>query len=82
MRRRAMSHEDQLLRLGAALTGTVLMASAALAGELARDHMVVLGAICGAGPDPHCGWCFGAAGLVLAGLAAFGLAIRPRALQA
>jgi len=65
-----------MLRLGAALTGIVLMTSASLAADLAREHMLVLGAVCGAGPHPHCGWCLGAASLVLAGLAAFACAVR------
>ena len=38
--------------------------------------MLVLGAVCGAGPHPHCGWCLGAASLVMAGLAAFAVAVR------
>lgn len=65
-----------MLRLGAALTGIVLMTSASLAADLAREHMLALGAVCGAGRHPHCGWCFGAASLVLAGLAAFISALR------
>lgn len=69
--------EDRILRLGAALAGVIFMAGAALAWEMARAHMALLGTICGAGPHPHCGWCYGAASLVLAGLAGFAYAIRP-----
>jgi len=39
--------------------------------------MALLGVICGAGPHPHCGWCYGAASLFLVGLAAFAGALRP-----
>ncbi|MBJ7408923.1 MAG: hypothetical protein JHD15_00955 [Phenylobacterium sp.] len=83
MRRAALSlpSEDQVMRLGAALTGVVLSASAALAADLAQEHMRTLGVICGASPHPHCGWCFGAVGLGLAGLTAFVLALRPRMLS-
>lgn len=62
--------EDHFLRFGAALSSLVFFASAGLSFELARDHMAALGAICGAASAPHCGWCFGAAGLAIAGLAA------------
>lgn len=77
MRPRSAFTEDHVLRLGAVLTGLTLLASAGLAAELARGHMAVLGATCGAGNAPHCAWCFGAAGLALAGLAAFVYAARP-----
>ncbi|WP_293456273.1 hypothetical protein [Phenylobacterium sp.] len=77
MRERAASGEDAFLRIGASLLGAVLLLSAALAADLAREHMAALGAICGAGPHPHCGWCYAAASLVLAGLAAFAVAWRP-----
>lgn len=77
MRRPSMPTEAQVFRLGAAFTGVVMMVSAALAADFAREHMLAIGTICGAGPHPHCGWCFGAAGLVLAGLAAFYVALEP-----
>ena len=64
------AHEALVLRLGAGAAGGVFLASAALAAEQAREHMALLGTLCGAGSNPHCGWCYGAAGLVLAGLAA------------
>lgn len=83
MRRPAVPREDQFLRLGSFAVGVLLMASAWLAGDLARAHMAAIGSICGAGPDPHCGWCFGTASLALAGLAAFVFALRgPRAAAA
>ncbi len=71
--------EDRILRLGAAFVGVVFLAGGALAWDMARAHMALLGTICGAGPHPHCGWCYGAASLVLAGLAGFAYAIRPNA---
>ena len=64
-----------MLRAGAALTGVVLTLSAALAADLARGHMLALGAICGTGANPHCGWCLGGAGLALAGVVAFAFAL-------
>jgi len=77
MRRPAQLTEGRVFRLGAALTGVIMMTSAALAADLARAHMLAIGTICGASSHPHCGWCFGAAGLVLAGLAAFFAALAP-----
>lgn len=74
MRRPAPANEDQILRLGTLAAGVLLMTSAWLAGDLALEHMAAIGTICGAGPGPHCGWCLGAAGLALAGLAALALA--------
>ena len=71
MRRHPFLTEDRAFRLGAAVVGLILTASAALAADLAREHMAFVGAICGASSLPHCGWCYGAASLVLAGLAAF-----------
>jgi hypothetical protein len=71
--------EDRILRLGAAFVGVVFLAGGSLAWDMARAHMALLGTICGAGPHPHCGWCYGAASLVLAGLAGFAYAIRPNA---
>ena len=77
MRRLAHSTEDFAFRMGAGMVGNVLLASAGLAAELARDHMTLLGTVCGANPVPHCGWCLGAASLGLAGLAAFAVALAP-----
>lgn len=77
MRRRPALTEDRALRLGAGVTGLALTASAVLAADLAREHMAFVGAICGASSNPHCGWCYSAAGLALAGLAAFAVALRP-----
>lgn len=77
MRERVASGEDAILRVGAGLLGAVLLLAAALAADLAREHMAALGAICGAGPHPHCGWCYAAASLVLVGLAACAVALRP-----
>lgn len=76
MRARHTFDEALVLRLGAGLVGGMLLTAASLAASLARDHMISLGTICGAGSHPHCGWCYGAASLVLAGLAAFSVALR------
>lgn len=77
MRRLPHPIEDRVFRTGAGTVGGILVASSGIAADLAREHMTLLGTICGAGPDPHCGWCYGAAGLLLTGLAAFALAIAP-----
>ena len=77
MRELSPPREDRVMRLGAALIGAVLTASAVLAADLAREHMRVLGVICGADAHPHCAWCYGAASLGLAGLAAFVMALAP-----
>lgn len=79
MRRPDPLSESQILRLGAGLTGAVLLASAALAADLARQHMAAIGVICGAASHPHCPWCYVAVGLAVAGLAAIAAAIRPQA---
>ncbi|WP_423349872.1 hypothetical protein [Phenylobacterium sp. VNQ135] len=76
MRRRLTSDEDAMLRTGFALLGVILLASGALAFDIARGHMAFLGDMCGA-QQPHCGWCYAAAGLAAAGLAALVAAARP-----
>ena len=68
--------EDRVLRSGVGLIGVIMLAAAAIAADLARGHMALAGAVCGAGPTPHCGWCLVAAGLVFSGLAAFAVALR------
>lgn len=77
MRERAALGEDAILRFGTGLVAAILLLAALLAAGLARDHMAALGSICGASSYPHCGWCYGAAGLFTAGLAAFAVALRP-----
>lgn len=77
MRRQPHPNEDCVFRAGLGVVGGVLLASAGLAADLARDHMRLIGTICGAGAEPHCGWCYGAAALVLSALAAFAVALRP-----
>ena len=77
MRRQPALTTDDVARLAAVLSGFALTASAVLAADLAREHMARLGALCGAAPHPHCGWCYAAAALALAGLAAFAAALRP-----
>jgi hypothetical protein len=74
---RLTAHEDPVLRFGAVVAGGLFLTAASVAVDLAQWHMAGLGTICGASSHPHCGWCFGAAGLVLAGLAAFAYALRP-----
>lgn len=66
-------------RFGVAVGGLILFALAALSWALAQEHIAGRGVICGAGGIPHCGWCYGAAGFALAGLAAFALAFGPAA---
>jgi hypothetical protein len=66
-------------RLGTGVAGLILFTCAALSDGLARAHIASRGVICGADRIPHCGWCYSAAGLVLAGLAAFALALGPAA---
>jgi hypothetical protein len=63
-------------RIGTGLIGLMLFTCAALSQALARGHIAGRGVICGADRIPHCGWCYGAAGFALAGLAAFLLASR------
>jgi hypothetical protein len=69
-------------RLAAFLGATTLFVLAAQAFALARRHMALIGDICGAAPETlHCAWCFVAAGLALAGLAALIFALRPTAMR-
>jgi hypothetical protein len=77
MSRRLDANEDATLRNGLGLLGVVLLASAALAVDLAREHMAALSALCGAPEHPHCGWCHAAAGLALMGVTALLAAVRP-----
>ena len=55
-------------RLAGGLFGFLLLWGAALSAVMAKAHADLLGHICGAGPIPHCGWCYAAPGLALAGL--------------
>lgn len=82
MRRRLALDESLILRLGAGVIGLVLLAAGSLAASLAGEHMIQLGTICGGGAQPHCGWCYAAVGLGLAGLAAFALAARRPPMEA
>lgn len=76
MSRRPTLDEDAMLRSGFALLGVILLASAALAFDVARGHMALLAGLCG-DAEPHCGWCYAATGFVLAGLASLVAAVRP-----
>lgn len=51
-----------------ASAGVVCCVAAAVAAAMAREHMQLLGRICGPAAQPHCAWCFAALGLSLAGL--------------
>lgn len=78
MQRLAHPVKDRAFRLGAGAVGGVLFASSGFAADQALDHMVPFGTICGASHVPHCGWCYSAAGLLLAALAAFFVALDVR----
>jgi len=71
--------QSRVERLTIGLLGASLLASAALAASLARDHMALHGVICGVAEVPHCGWCYAAAALAVAGLATLGVALSPTA---
>lgn len=77
MRRRPQPIQDAAYRAGAGMVGGLLLASAAMAADLARDHMVALGTLCGVAPAPHCGWCLSSAGLAAMALVAFAVALLP-----
>ncbi|HEX5265080.1 MAG TPA: hypothetical protein VFW13_16235 [Phenylobacterium sp.] len=74
MRRPDLSQPSLALRASAGATGVILIAAAARAAELACARMAAMGSLCGASVAHHCGWCFGATGLALAGLAALAAA--------
>lgn len=61
----------------AGLLALTLFAWAGVAALIARAHMAAEGVICG-GAVPHCGWCYAAAALGLAGVSASALFVRPR----
>ncbi len=67
MRHLTQPSETRPLRLGVALLGILLLASAALAGDTALTHMAALGVICGAASAPHCAACIAATTLGLTG---------------
>jgi len=77
MSRPSILSEARAFRLGTGMIGAALMASAVLATDLAREHIRLLGEVCGPRSDPHCGWCYAAASLFLGGLAAFAIASTP-----
>lgn len=70
MRPAPMNDDDPTARR-LRLAGAVLVAGGLFAAGRAIVHMAALKAICGAGPDPHCGWCFAAVALIAAGVTAF-----------
>ena len=69
--------QTRVERMATGLLGASLLASAALAAALARDHMALNGVVCGVANVAHCGWCYAAAALGLAGLVAWGVALSP-----
>lgn len=69
--------QSRVERLATGLLGASFLTSAALSAGLARDHMALRGVICGVEQVPHCGWCYTAAALALAGLAAWVTALSP-----
>lgn len=77
MRDRVSLDENTILRAGTALLGLILLASAAISFELAREHMAALGVICGGEEAPHCGWCYASVGFVMTGLSSLIAAARP-----
>lgn len=60
-------------RLAGGLFGFSLLWGAALSAVMAEVHANRLGHICGAIPTFHCGWCYAAVGLALAGLTVLGV---------
>ena len=67
--------ERRLVASAVAVLGLTLSVCGAVATQIAIEHMARDAAICGP-LNGHCGWCYGAAGLIIAALAAFGLAAR------
>lgn len=58
-----------------AVLGLTLLICGGVATQVAIAHMARDAAVCGP-LNGHCGWCYGAAGLLIGALAAFGLAAR------
>ena len=72
----SLTVQERRLAIGAlAVLGLTLFACGAVATQIAIEHMARDAAICGP-LNGHCGWCYGAAGLIIAALAAIGLAAR------
>ena len=69
--------QTRVERMATGLLGASLLASAALAGGLAGDHMALNGVVCGVAQVAHCGWCYAAAAFGLAGLVAWAEALSP-----
>lgn len=64
-------------RLAGGLFGFLLLWGATLSALFAEAHANALGSICGASASPHCGWCYAAVSLALAGLTACAAALAP-----
>lgn len=78
MRASLAPYQTGAARVTSGLLGAVFLASALLAGELARDEMALRGVICGVThPAAHCAWCYAVAGFAAAAIAAFALALQP-----
>lgn len=69
--------DDATFRAGLSLLGAVLLASGALAFDLARGHIAELASLCGGADQPHCAWCYAAAAFAAAGVSALIAAARP-----
>ena len=68
--------EEAVARGAAGLAGLMLLVAATLAAGLALRHMALLGDLCGAA-TPHCGWCFTAAALAIAGASSLAWSLQP-----
>lgn len=66
--------ERRLVAGSLGLLGLTLSACAAAATMVALEHMARDAGLCGP-LTGHCGWCYGAAGLVIGAVATIGLAI-------
>jgi len=67
--------ERRLVAGALAVLGLTLLVCGGVATQVAITHMAREAAICGP-LNGHCGWCYGAAGLIIGAVAAFGLAAR------
>lgn len=72
----SLTVQERRLAVGAlAVLGLTLSACGAAATLIAIEHMARDAAVCGP-LNGHCGWCYGAAGLVIGALATIVLAVR------
>ena len=72
----SLTVQERRLAAGAlAVLGLTLFACGGGATLIAIEHMARDAAVCGP-LNGHCGWCYGAAGLIIGALAMIGLAVR------